>query len=180
MARDDVTLAVDFTSYTRAPSRTRRRARGDMTAANDDVDEEALLYGDVGACATTTTTNGENSTRALNFEPARWIALRRARRDDARRWATKRTNAWVTDDDARAMDRARPRPRRRRGRAPSAGRARLGARAPLLPGRREARHPVWAKRVAPSRLCPYILLVTNCESNSTNWELKRKCEQKML
>ena len=55
-----------------------------MTAANDDVDEEALLYGDVGACATTTATNGENSTRALNFEPARWIALRRARRDDAR------------------------------------------------------------------------------------------------
>ena len=37
-----------------------------MTAANDDVDEEALLYGDVGACATTTATNGENSTRALN------------------------------------------------------------------------------------------------------------------
>ena len=36
-----------------------------MTAATDDVDEEALLYGDVGACATTTT-NGENSTRALN------------------------------------------------------------------------------------------------------------------
>ena len=68
-----------------------------MTAANDDVDEEALLYGDVGACATTTATNGENSTRALNFEPARWIALRRARRDDARRRATTRTDAWVTD-----------------------------------------------------------------------------------
>ena len=68
-----------------------------MTAANDDVDEEALLYGDVGACATTTATNGENSTRALNFEPARWIALRRARRDDP---SVGRVTIWI--------DRGRP------------------------------------------------------------------------
>lgn len=26
-------------------------SRDDMTAADDDIDEEALLYGDVGACA---------------------------------------------------------------------------------------------------------------------------------
>ena len=58
-----------------------------MTAANDDVDEEALLYGDVGACATTTATNGENSTRA-NLSP-RGGSLFDARdattRDDGRR-----------------------------------------------------------------------------------------------
>jgi len=64
-----------------------------MTAADDDIDEDALLYGDVGARATRATTRTRRARRH------RILPLKLSRALDAR--TARETRRRATDDDAR-------------------------------------------------------------------------------
>lgn len=64
-----------------------------MTAADDDIDEDALLYGDVGACATRATTPTRRARRHTI------LPLKLSRALDAR--TARKTRHGATDDDVR-------------------------------------------------------------------------------
>ena len=64
-----------------------------MTAADDDIDEDALLYGDVGACATRATTPTRRARRHTS------LPLKLSRALDAR--TARKTRRGATDDDVR-------------------------------------------------------------------------------